>query len=206
MDIFCEALAFNTKQAEKLFKAAAARGIPVKAHNEQRSNIGGSALLARYQGRSTDHIEYLDEEAVQALAKSGSVAVLLPLAWWFLGDTQRPPVPLLRRYGIPLAVATDYNPGTSPFLSLRLAMNAACTCFGLTAAEALAGVTRHAAQALGRGNTHGQLKAGYRANFAVWAAENPAELFYEPGPGPLLQRVLNGRSSRLDQKKGLKEQ
>jgi imidazolonepropionase len=200
VDIFCEAIAFNTAQAEKLFKAAAARGIPVKAHNEQRSNIGGSALLARYGGWSTDHIEHLDEGAVQALAQSGAVAVLLPLAWWFLGDTHRPPVPLLRQYGVPLAVATDYNPGTSPFRSLRLAMNAACTCFGLTAAEALEGVTRHAARALGRGNTHGQLKAGYRANFAVWAAEKPAELFYEPGSGSLLQRVINGRVSRFGEK------
>jgi imidazolonepropionase len=201
VDIFCEAMAFNTEQTEKLFRAAAGLNIPVKAHNEQRSNIGGSALLARYRGWSTDHVEHLDEDAIRALAQSGSVAVLLPLAWWFLGDTHRPPVPLLRRYGVPLAVATDYNPGTSPFRSLRLAMNAACTCFGLTAAEALAGVTRHAAQALGRGNTHGQIKAGYQANFAVWAAEKPAELFYEPEAGSLLQRVLKGRLSRFGEKK-----
>jgi imidazolonepropionase len=200
-DVFCETIAFNTEQTEKLFKAASALGIPVKAHNEQRSDTGGSALLARYKGWSTDHIEHLGGEALQALEKSGAVAVLLPLAFWFLGDTHRPPVSLLRQHGIPLAVATDYNPGTSPFLSIRLAMNAACTCFGLTAAEALAGVTRHAAKALGRGNTHGQLKAGYRANFAVWAAEKPVELFYELGPNPLLQRVVGGRISRFGQKK-----
>jgi imidazolonepropionase len=200
VDIFCETIAFNTEQAEKLFKAAAVLGIPVKAHNEQRSNTGGSALLARYGGWSTDHIEHLGGEALQALEKSGTVAVLLPLAFWFLGDTHRPPVSLLRQHGIPLAVATDYNPGTSPFLSIRLAMNAACTCFGLTAAEVLAGVTRHAARALGRGRTHGQLKAGYRANFSIWAVERPVELFYELGLNPLLHRVINGRISRFGQK------
>jgi imidazolonepropionase len=195
VDVFCENIAFSLEQTERLFRAAAALGIPLKGHNEQMSNLGGSALLARYGGWSTDHLERLDEAGVRALRESGTAAVLLPMAFYFLRDTHLPPVSLLRRYGIPMAVATDYNPGTSPFTSIRQAMNMACTLFGLTPEEALAGVTRHGALALGRANSHGQLKRGYRADFAVWAVEEPVEIFYELGPHPLRKLVINGRVS-----------
>ncbi|SUX92710.1 imidazolonepropionase [Citrobacter koseri] len=148
--------------------------------------------MSRYQGLSADHIEYLDEAGVAAMSRSGTVGVLLPGAFYFLKETQRPPVALLRHYGVPMAVATDFNPGTSPFISLHLAMNMACVQFGLTPEEAWAGVTRHAARALGRQTTHGQLKAGYVADFAVWDAELPVEILYEPGRNPLCHRVFRG--------------
>jgi imidazolonepropionase len=194
-DIFVESIAFNAEEAEQMYQTCAGLGIPVKAHNEQMSNIGGSALLARYKGWSTDHIEQLDEEGVKALAKAGTVAVLLPGAFYFLRDTQKPPVSLLRRYQVPMAVATDYNPGTSPFTSIRQAMNMASTLFGLTPAEVLAGVTRNAAKALGRETTQGMLRPGYKANFAVWDVEQPVGIFYELGPNPLRFRVFEGEIS-----------
>ncbi|VDY43978.1 formimidoylglutamase [Salmonella enterica subsp. enterica serovar Daytona] len=143
--------------------------------------MGGAQLVSRYQGLSADHIEYLDEAGVAAMRDGGTVGVLLPGAFYFLRETQRPPVELLRRYQVPVAVASDFNPGTSPFCSLHLAMNMACVQFGLTPEEAWAGVTRHAARALGRQATHGQIRAGYRANFVVWDAEQPVEIVYEPG-------------------------
>jgi len=192
VDVFCEKVGFTPAQTERVFQAATALGIPVKGHVEQLSNLGGAALVSRYKGLSADHIEYLDESGVQAMAQSGTVAVLLPGAFYFLQERQRPPVAQLRKYGVPMAVATDYNPGTSPFASIHLAMNMACVQFGLTPEEAWAGVTRHAAKALGRGETHGQLRAGYVADFIVWDAQNPVEMVYEPGRNPLYQRVFRG--------------
>ncbi|MEG5549677.1 imidazolonepropionase [Enterobacter wuhouensis] len=192
VDAFCENVGFTPAQTERVFQAATALGIPVKGHVEQLSNLGGAALVSRYKGLSADHIEYLDESGVQAMAQSGTVAVLLPGAFYFLQERQRPPVAQLRKYGVPMAVATDYNPGTSPFASIHLAMNMACVQFGLTPEEAWTGVTRHAAKALGRGETHGQLRAGYVADFIVWDAHNPVEMVYEPGRNPLFQRVFRG--------------
>ncbi|KZP71143.1 imidazolonepropionase [Enterobacter hormaechei] len=193
VDVFCENVGFTPAQTERLFRAAAALGIPVKGHVEQLSNLGGAALVSQYKGLSADHIEYLDDAGIQAMAQSGTVAVLLPGAFYFLQERQRPPVAQLREQGVPMAVATDYNPGTSPFASLHLAMNMACVQFGLTPEEAWAGVTRHAAQALGRAATHGQLKPGYVADFVVWEANHPVEMVYEPGRNPLYQRVFRGQ-------------
>ena len=193
VDVFCENVGFTPAQTERLFRAAAALGIPVKGHVEQLSNLGGAALVSQYKGLSADHIEYLDDAGIQAMAQSGTVAVLLPGAFYFLQERQRPPVAQLREQGVPMAVATDYNPGTSPFASLHLAMNMACVQFGFTPEEAWAGVTRHAAQALGRAATHGQLKPGYVADFVVWEANHPVEMVYEPGRNPLYQRVFRGQ-------------
>lgn len=193
VDVFCENVGFTLAQSERVFQAAQALGIPIKGHVEQLSNLGGTALVSRYRGLSADHIEYLDDAGVAAMAHSGTVAVLLPGAFYFLQERQRPPVDMLRQQGVPMAVATDYNPGTSPFASLHLAMNMACVQFGLTPEEAWAGVTRHAAKALGRGETHGQLKVGFVADLAVWDARSPVEMVYEPGRNPLYQRVFRGR-------------
>ncbi|MGL4429732.1 MAG: imidazolonepropionase [Silvania sp.] len=193
VDVFCENVGFTLAQSERVFQAAQALGIPIKGHVEQLSNLGGTALVSRYRGLSADHIEYLDDAGVAAMAHSGTVAVLLPGAFYFLQERQRPPVDRLRQQGVPMAVATDYNPGTSPFASLHLAMNMACVQFALTPEEAWAGVTRHAAKALGRGETHGQLKAGFVADLAVWDARSPVEMVYEPGRNPLYQRVFRGR-------------
>ena len=195
VDVFCENVGFTLSQTERVFQAATALGIPVKGHVEQLSRLGGAALVSRYHGWSADHFEYLDDAGVNAMAHSGTVAVLLPGAFYFLQERQRPPVDQLRKQGVPMAVATDYNPGTSPFASLHLAMNMACVQFGLTPEEAWAGVTHHAAQALGRGATHGQLKAGFVADFVVWDAERPVEMVYEPGRNPLYQRVFRGKVS-----------
>lgn len=192
VDLFCESVGFTLAQSERVLRAAQALGIPVKGHVEQLSLLGGAQLVSRYRGLSADHIEYLDEAGVAAMHRSGTVGVLLPGAFYFLKEKQTPPVGLLRRYGVPMAVASDFNPGTSPFISLHLAMNMACVQFGLTPEEAWAGVTRHAARALGRQSTHGQLTAGYRADFAIWDAEHPVEIVYEPGRNPLYQRVFRG--------------
>jgi imidazolonepropionase len=154
--------------------------------------LGGAELVSRFKGLSADHIEYLSESGVMAMRASGTVAVLLPGAFYFLNETQKPPVALLRQQGVPMAVATDFNPGTSPFASLHLAMNMACVKFGLTPEEAWAGVTRHAAQALGRKQTHGQLATGFVADFVVWDANHPVEMIYEPGRNPLYQRIFRG--------------
>lgn len=193
VDLFCETVGFTLAQSERVFQAAQALGIPVKGHVEQLSLLGGAQLVSRYHGLSADHIEYLDEAGVAAMSQKGTVGVLLPGAFYFLKEKQRPPVELLRQYQVPMAVATDYNPGTSPFISLHWAMNMACVQFGLTPEEAWAGVTRHAARALGRHATHGQLKAGFVADFVVWDAELPVEILYEPGRNPLYQRVFKGQ-------------
>lgn len=195
VDLFCESVGFNLAQSERVFQAAQALGIPVKGHVEQLSLLGGAQLVSRYYGLSADHIEYLDEAGVAAMSQSGTVGVLLPGAFYFLKEQQRPPVELLRQYQVPMAVATDFNPGTSPFISLHWAMNMACVQFGLTPEEAWAGVTRHAARALGRHATHGQLKAGFVADFVVWDATLPVEILYEPGRNPLYQRVFRGQPS-----------
>lgn len=193
VDLFCESVGFSLAQSERVFQAAQALGIPIKGHVEQLSLLGGAELVSRYHGLSADHIEYLDEAGVAAMSQSGTVGVLLPGAFYFLKEQQRPPVALLRQYQVPMAVATDFNPGTSPFISLHWAMNMACVQFGLTPEEAWAGVTRHAARALGRHATHGQLKAGFVADFVVWDATLPVEILYEPGRNPLYQRVFKGK-------------
>lgn len=197
LDVWVENIGFNIEQSERLFRAASQLGISVKAHSEQLSNIGGSGLVARYDGLSTDHIEHLDEESIRLMSRARTVAVLLPMAFYFLKDTKVPPVDLLRKYNVPMAVSTDFNPGTSPFSSIRQAMNMASTLFGLTPAEVLAGVTRHAAQALGRENCQGQLKANFQANLAIWAVERPVEIFYELGYNPLIGRVYKGKYHQI---------
>ena len=193
VDLFCESVGFSLAQSERVFQAAQALGIPIKGHVEQLSLLGGAQLVSRYHGLSADHIEYLDEAGVAAMSQSGTVGVLLPGAFYFLKEQQRPPVELLRQYQVPMAVATDFNPGTSPLIRLHWAMNMACVQFGLTPEEAWAGVTRHAARALGRHATHGQLKAGFVADFVVWDATLPVEILYEPGRNPLYQRVFKGQ-------------
>ncbi|MFN3901666.1 MAG: imidazolonepropionase [Alishewanella aestuarii] len=196
VDIFCEGIGFSVAQSRKVFAAATALGLPVKAHAEQLSNLGGSALVAEFGGLSADHVEYLDEAGVAAMAKAGTVAVLLPGAYYFLRETQLPPLALLRQYQVPMAVASDLNPGTSPFCSLQLMLNMACTLFRLTPEEALLGVTRHAATALGL-KDRGQLQAGMRADFGCYAITQPAELCYQFGVSPLKQLVIAGSLCRL---------
>ncbi|MTC50662.1 imidazolonepropionase [Providencia alcalifaciens] len=193
VDVFCESVGFSLKQSEKLFLAAQKLGIPVKGHVEQLSNLGGSELVAQFKGLSVDHIEYLDLNGIQALKRSGTVAVLLPGAFYFLRETKLPPIDLLREHQVPIAISTDFNPGTSPFASLRMVMNMAAVLFRLTPEEIWAGVTRHAAKALGRGDAIGQLSAGYQANFVVWNAHDPVEMIYEQGSNPLHQRVYQGK-------------
>ncbi|MFO1046833.1 MAG: imidazolonepropionase [Geminicoccaceae bacterium] len=192
VDVFCEHLAFSPAQCERVFVKAAELGLPVKGHMEQLSDMGGSVLAARYGALSVDHIEYLAEAGVAAIAQSGTVAVLLPGAYYFLREKQAPPVAALRRAGVPMAVATDLNPGTAPFASLRLMANMACILFGLTVEEALAGLTREAARALGLGGRRGVLAAGMDADFAVWSVDHPNALVYEPMAPRLWQRVLGG--------------
>lgn len=191
VDAFCETIAFSPAQVRRYFDAARAFGLPVKLHAEQLSNQGGAALLAEYGGLSADHLEHLDEAGVRALAGSGAVAVLLPGAYYFLRETQAPPVVLLRQHGVPMAVATDCNPGTSPLCSPLLAMNMACTLFRLTPAEALAGFTREAARALGL-HDRGTLALGQRADFALWRVAAPAELSYAIGHNRCVAVVRGG--------------
>ena len=193
VDGFCENIAFTPGQIRRLFEAARALGLPVKLHAEQLSNQGGAALTAEFGGLSADHLEYLDEAGVEAMAAVGTVAVLLPGAFYFLRDTQVPPIDLLRRHGVAMAVASDCNPGTSPLTSLLLAMNMAATLFRLTPEEALAGVTREAARALGRLGEAGTLEAGKWCDLAIWNIERPAELAYRIGYNPLHTRVWRGR-------------
>ncbi len=191
VDGFCEGIAFSPAQIERLFAVASALDLPVKLHAEQVSNLGGAVLAARHEALSADHLEYLDETGVAALAAAGTVAVILPGAFYTLRETQAPPVALLRQHGVPMAVATDMNPGSSPMSSLLLAMNMASTLFRLTPEEALAGVTRNAARALGL-TDRGQLAPGLRADLAVWDCDHPAELAYRIGFNPLHQRIVGG--------------
>ena len=192
VDAFCEKIAFTPAQAEKVFTAALAQGLRVKLHAEQLSDQGGASLAAKYSALSADHLEYLSETGAQALAASGSVAVLLPGAFYYLKESRIPPVDLMRRYGIPMAVSTDCNPGTSPVGSLLLMVNMACTLFRLTPEEALAGVTRHAAKALGLEERLGTLEVGKDADFAVWDILEPAELAYGVAFNPCRQVVRQG--------------
>ena len=185
VDGFCEGIGFLPHEIEQLFEAAQAHGLGVKLHAEQLSNRGGAKLAARFNALSADHLEHIDEEGVAAMAESGTVAVLLPGAYYALQETRKPPVDLFRSYGVPMAVATDCNPGTSPLLSPTLAMNMACTLFGLTPDEALAGMTSNAALALGLESEIGTLAPGKTADLAVWRVESLAELGYWIGlPGP----------------------
>lgn len=193
VDAFCETIGFNVEQTARVFDAARARGLPVKLHAEQLSNCGGAKLAARYGALSVDHIEHLDEEGVAAIAKSGTVAVLLPGAFYFLRETQKPPVEALRRAGVPMAVATDCNPGSSPLTSLLLAMNMGATLFGLTVEECILGVTRNAARALGLSAEIGTLEPGKWCDLAVWDVERAAEIFYRLGANPLYRRYRRGR-------------
>ena len=189
VDAFCEYLAFSPEQVERVFKVAQQLGLPVKLHAEQLSSLHGSSLAARYQALSADHLEFMTEEDAIAMAQSGTVAVLLPGAFYFLRETQLPPMDALRKHGVKVAIASDLNPGTSPGLSLRLMLNMACTLFRMTPEEALAGVTLHAATALGMGATHGSLESGKVADFVAWNIDRPADLAYWLG-GDLDKRVV----------------
>ncbi|NWB31682.1 imidazolonepropionase [Pseudomonas gingeri] len=189
VDAFCEYLAFSPAQVERVFKVARQLGLPVKLHAEQLSSLHGSSLAARYQALSADHLEFMTEEDAIAMAAAGTVAVLLPGAFYFLRETQLPPMDALRKHGVKIAVASDLNPGTSPALSLRLMLNMACTLFRMTPEEALAGVTLHAATALGMGDSHGSLEIGKVADFVAWQIERPADLAYWLG-GDLSKRVV----------------
>ncbi len=189
VDAFCEYLAFSPEQVERVFIAAQQLGLPVKLHAEQLSSLHGSSLAARYHALSADHLEFMTEEDAIAMAASGTVAVLLPGAFYFLRETQLPPMEALRKHGVKIAVASDLNPGTSPALSVRLMLNMACTCFRMTPEEALAGVTLHVAQALGMEKTHGSLEVGKVADFVAWQIDRPADLAYWLG-GDLEKRVV----------------
>jgi len=189
VDVFCERVGFSIAQSERVFEAAARRGLPVKIHAEQLSNSGGAALAARYRALSADHLEYLDEAGVLAMKAAGTVAVLLPGAYYFIRETQLPPLDLLRRHDVPIALATDCNPGTSPATSLLLMMNMATTLFRMTVPEVLQAVTGHAAQAIGAADRHGALAPGRHADFAVWTVDSLAELAYWIGR-PLCSRVV----------------
>ncbi len=192
VDGFCETIAFSPAQIRRVFETAAGLGLAVKLHAEQLSNLGGSALAASFGALSADHLEYLDADGVLALARAGTVAVLLPGAFYCLRETRVPPIPLLREAGVGLAVATDGNPGSSPLFSLLTAMNMACTLFRLTPEEALAGVTREAARALGLAGEVGTVEAGKRAELAVWDVRAPAELAYLIGCNRLHSRIGEG--------------
>jgi len=192
VDAFCEGIAFSTEQVERYFEKAQSLGLPVKIHAEQLSSLGGTRMAASFQALSADHIEFIEEADVKAMAESGTVAVLLPGAFFTLKETQRPPIDLLRQYGVPMAVATDANPGTSPALSLRLMMSMSCTLFALTPEESLAGATIHAAKALGMFDTHGSLEVGKVADFVCWDVESPGELSYWLGGDLVKHRVYHG--------------
>jgi imidazolonepropionase len=198
VDAFCERIGFSHEQTERVFRAAREHGLPVKLHAEQLSDQRGAELVARYQGLSADHLEHLGEAGISAMAAAGTVAVLLPGAYYFLRDTTPPPVAALRAAGVPMAVATDCNPGTSPMTSLLLAMNMVCTLWRLTPLEALAGCTVHAARALGRDRQIGSLEVGKRADFALWRIARPADLSYAIGLNPCCG-VVNGGVLRSPQ-------
>lgn len=193
VDVFCERIAFTLAETEQVFRAAQQLGIPVKLHAEQISDMGGSALAARYGALSCDHIEHLSQTGIDAMKTAGTVAVLLPGAYYTLRDTQLPPIAQLRAAGVPMAVSTDHNPGTSPALSLLLMANMACTLFRLTVPEALAGITQHAARALGLQDTHGLLASHRPANFVLWPFAQAAELVYWFGHKPARTIVRQGR-------------
>ncbi len=196
VDVFCERIGFTREQTARVFDAARALGLPVKLHAEQLSDMGGAELAAQYSALSCDHLEHLSERGVLAMAQAGTVAVLLPGAFYFLRETKLPPVTALRAAGVPLAIASDHNPGSSPALSLLLMLHMACTLFRLTPEEALRGVTANAARALGLSGTHGSLEAGKQADFAVWDLEHPNELAYWFGRNPCRRVVQAGVERR----------
>lgn len=191
VDGFCETIAFTPAQIDRVFRRAKALGLPVKLHAEQLGHLGGTALAARHGALSADHVEYATDADASALAASGTVATLLPGAYYTLRETQAPPVAAFRAHGVPMALGTDWNPGSSPLGSLLLTMNMACTLFGLTPEEALAGTTRNAARALGLADC-GRIVPGLRADLAVWNVEEPAELCYRIGVNPLHERIFGG--------------
>jgi imidazolonepropionase len=191
VDAFCERIGFTNAQTARVFDKAGALGLPVKLHAEQLSDQGGAALVARHGGLSADHLEHLSEEGIAAMAQAGTVAVLLPGAYYYLRETTMPPIAALRAAGVPMAVATDCNPGTSPLTSLLLALNMACTLWRLTPQEALLGVTAHAARALGLQDEIGTLTVGKRADLALWNIARPADLAYAMGLNPC-QAVIHG--------------
>ena len=193
VDAFCEGIGFSREQTVRVFEAARSHGLKVKLHADQLSNTHGAALAARFSALSADHLEYTDEAGVQAMAAAGVVAVLLPGAFFFLRETTRPPIELIRLHGVTVALATDCNPGTSPLTSLLLTMNMGATLFGLTVDECLAGVTREAARALGRLSEIGTLEAGKFCDLAIWEIDRPAELVYRMGFNPLCARVWRGK-------------
>ena len=193
VDGFCEGIAFSPEQMACVFDAAKAAGLPVKLHADQLSNLHGAELAARYGALSADHLEYTDEAGAAAMAKAGTVATILPGAYYFIRETKKPPIGLFRQHGVKMAVATDNNPGTSPLTSLLLTMNMAATLFGLTVEECLAGVTREAARALGLLGETGTLEAGKSADLAIWNIERPAELVYRMGFNPLHARIWRGQ-------------
>jgi imidazolonepropionase len=195
VDGFCEHIGFSASQMRRVFEAAKKYDLPIKLHAEQLSDQQGAELVAEFGGLSADHVEFLSEAGVRAMAQAGTVATLLPAAFYFLRETQQPPMALLREHGVKLAIATDSNPGTAPVESLILVLNMAATCFGMTVAEVLRGVTLNAAHALGLQNTIGSLAAGKRADFALWDITEPAELVYRIGVNPLRERVYGGRRS-----------
>jgi imidazolonepropionase len=192
VDAFCEGIAFSVEELRPLFAEARALGLPMKLHAEQLSDLGGAAFAADHGALSADHLEYLSPEGVAAMARAGTVAVILPGAFYTLRETQVPPIAGLRAAGVPMAVATDLNPGSSPMASLTLAMNMACTLFRLTPEEALLGTTAHAARALGLAD-RGRIAAGLRADLCLWDADHPAELSYRIGATALHQRIYGGR-------------
>ncbi|MDD0809297.1 imidazolonepropionase [Curvibacter sp. RS43] len=193
VDVFCERIAFSLAETEQVFQAAQALGLPVKLHAEQLSDMGGAALAARYGALSCDHIEHLSADGIAAMRAAGTVAVLLPGAYYSLRDTHLPPIEALRAAGVPMAVSTDHNPGTSPALSLLLMLNMACTLFRLTVPEALAGITQHAARALGLQDTHGLIGPGRPANLVFWPVQDLAELAYWVGQRAQPTVVRQGR-------------
>ena len=193
VDAFCEGIAFSPEQVARVFEAAAANGLPVKLHADQLSNLHGAKLAAQFNALSADHLEYTDEDGVTAMAQTGTVAVLLPGAFYVLREKQLPPIDALRKHRVPIAIATDCNPGTSPITSLLLTMNMASTLFRLTVEEAIAGVTREAARALGRLAEIGTIETGKSCDLAIWDIERPAELVYRLGFNPLHQRIRQGR-------------
>jgi imidazolonepropionase len=196
VDAFCENIGFTLEQTERVFKTAKKLGLAIKLHAEQLTDLKGAALAARYQALSADHLEYVSQSGVKAMAKNNTVAVLLPGAFYFLRETRVPPVDLLRSHGVPIALATDCNPGSSPTVSLLLMLNMACTLFRLTPEEALAGVTRNGARALGLQNSIGTLEPGKDADFVIWDIPEPAELAYRIGANPMKHVVRRGRIVR----------
>ncbi|RUV49483.1 MAG: imidazolonepropionase [Mesorhizobium sp.] len=193
VDGFCEGIAFSPEQISRVFDAAKPLNLPVKLHADQLSNLHGAELAARYGALSADHLEYTDEAGAAAMARAGTVATILPGAYYFIRETKKPPIGLFRQHGVKMAVATDCNPGTSPLTSLLLTMNMAATLFGLTVDECLAGVTREAARALGLLGQTGTLEAGKSADLAIWDIDRPAELVYRMGFNPLHARIWRGR-------------